>query len=328
MTHPTLRRRQALMLGLGAAAGLPLTAAAQSSDWPSKPITVVLGLPAGSATDVCARILVQGMSNELKVPVVVDNKVGASQFIAARHVARAPADGYTLFMGGNTTHSSNEFLFKQIPYDPVKDYTPISMVFEGFLVLMVNAASPARSVNDLIARAKAAPGKMSFGAGTGSTRLSAEMLRQLAGVELIHVPYKGNPQALNDLIGGQVDFVFVDAATALNLIPSGKVRALALTSAKRHERFFPGVPAMGEIFTGYEQIIWTGVYGPAGLPPAIGERLNAVIRKVVASSEMKAWGEKAVFDMVASSPTGLAESQAAESDRTRRVVRAAGIVPE
>ena len=328
MNTTDIRRRNAILLGLSAASGLPLTAAAQTDDWPRRPITIVAPLPAGSGTDACARLLAQGMSSEYKVPVIVDNKVGANGFIAARYVANAAPDGYTLFITGNTTHSSNEHLFKQLPYDPVKDFSPVSLVFNGFMVLMVNANSPAKSVADLVAIAKKTPGKLSFGSGSSASRLSGEMFRQMAGLDLVHVPYKGNPQALIDLIGGQLDFMFTDGSTTLAQLKGGKLRALAVTSPARHARL-PDVPSMDESgYKGYEFAIWTGLYTPAGVSPALIQRLNNTVRRVLLTPELKQWGENAVFDMVSSSPVGLAQVQAAESERTRRVVRAAGIVPE
>ena len=323
-----IHRRKAILLGLGAMSGLSMRAAAQVDDWPKKLITIIAPLPAGSGTDACARLLAQGMSNEYKVPVIVDNKVGANGFIAARYVAKAAPDGYTLFLTGNTTHSSNEHLFKQLPYDPVKDFSPVSLVFTGFMVLMVNANSPAKSVADLVNMAKKSSGKLSFGSGSSASRLSAEMFRQMAGVELVHVPYKGNPQALADLIGGQLDFMFTDGSTTLAQIKGGKLRALAVTSTVRHARL-PDVPTMVESgYKEYELAIWTGLYTPAGVPPALIERLNNTVRRVLLTPEIKQWGDNAVFDMVSSSPAGLAQVQSAESERTRRVVRAAGIVPE
>ncbi|HSW16853.1 MAG TPA: tripartite tricarboxylate transporter substrate binding protein, partial [Ramlibacter sp.] len=319
-----------LMLALASAAPMvfPLAARAQAEDWPRKPITIVAPLPAGSGTDAVARLLAQGMSNEYKVPVVVDNKVGANGFLAARYVAKAPPDGYTLFFTGNTTHSSNEHMYKQLPYDPVKDFSPVSLAFKGFMVLMVNASSPAKSIADLVSMGKKAPGKLSFATGSSSGRLSAEMFRQMAGLDFVHVPYKGNPQALTDLIGGQVDFMFTDGSTTLAQLNAGRVRALAVTSPQRHPRL-PNVPTMEELgFNGYEVSIWSGLYTPAGAPPAVIDKLNATMRRVLASPELKEWGNNAVFDMVASTPAGLAQIQAAESERTRRVLRAAGIEPE
>lgn len=324
-----LRRHLAIALALGAAAlVLPSAAQAQAEAYPQKQITIVVPLPAGSGTDAVARLLAQGMTNELKVPVIVDNKVGANGFIAARHVASAPKDGYTLFLTGNTTHSSNEHLFKQLPYDPVKDFSPVSMVFKAFMVLMVNTASPAKSATELVALGKQSPKKLSFGAGSASGRMAGEMFRQLANTEFVHVPYKGNPQALTDLMGGQIDFMFTDGSTAMAQLKSGKVRALAVTTPQRHPRL-PDVPTMDELgFKGYEVSLWTGLYTPAGVPQPVIDKLNAVVRKVLASPELRDFGTGAVFDMVASTPAGLAQAQAAESERTRKVVRAAGIVPE
>lgn len=322
-----LFRRIAVFFALAAASALVSGATlAQVGDYPKKQITIVVPFPPGSGTDTAARLLAQGMSNEYKVPVIVENKAGANGFMAASDVAHAAPDGYTLLLTGNTTHSSNQFLFKQLPYDPVKDFTPISLVFKGYLVLLVNASSSAKSVADLAAMAK--QGKLNFASGSSTSLLSGEMFRQMAGLDLVNVPYKGNPQALIDLIGGRVDFMFADGSTAAPQIGGGKVRALAVTSSQR-DALLPNIPAMNELgYQGYEVTLWTGIYAPAGTPPAVVERLNKTVRRLVNNPELQDWGKHSVFNVLASSPAELAQLQAAESERTSGVVRAAGIEPQ
>jgi tripartite-type tricarboxylate transporter receptor subunit TctC len=210
MQTGSLRSRAALFLGMVAAVAFG-QAAAQA--YPAKPISIVVPYTAGSGTDQLARLMAQLLTTEYKVPVIVENKPGANGFIAAQFVAKAAPDGYTLFMTGSSSHAANEHLYKKLPYDPVKDFTPVTLVYKGYMVMLVNRSSPAKTVNDLIAMAKKAPGKLSFGAGSASGRIAAEMFRQSAGINAVHVPYKSNPPALTDLLGGQIDFMFTDAPT-------------------------------------------------------------------------------------------------------------------
>jgi len=208
--------------------------------YPSKPITIVVPFGAGSGTDQQARSMAQALGAEYKVPVIVDNRAGASGFIAAQYVAKAAPDGYTLLMTTNTTHAANEHLFKKLPYDPVKDFTPVTLLSKGHMLLLVNAESPIKSVADLVAAAKKSPGKLNFGSGSSSSRVASELLKQMAGIDMVNVPYKSNPLAITDLLGGQVDFMFADAPTALPQVKSGKLRALAVSGNKR----LAAVPAL------------------------------------------------------------------------------------
>ena len=321
----TLRRHALLALGsllLGAAA----PAAAQ--DFAARPLTIVVPFAAGSGTDTQARITAQALSAEFKMTVVVDNKAGANGFIAAQHVARAAPDGHTVLMTTNTTHAANEHLFKKLPYDPVKDFTPLSLLGLGYMYLVVRQDSPLRTVGDLLATAKRQPGKLNFGAGSSSSRVGSEMLRQLAGLDVVHVPYKSNPLAVNDLIGGQLDFMFVDAPTAMPHLGGGRLRALGVSGPARLPGT-PQVPTMDEAgVKGFDVSYWIAVYGPPGLPPAVTKRLNEMFVKVSDAPELKALRERSSGVAATSTPEELARFQAAESLKWGRVIKAAGIEPE
>ncbi|MBK8527967.1 MAG: tripartite tricarboxylate transporter substrate binding protein [Rubrivivax sp.] len=313
-----------------AAAALALLAlgAARAEDFPSKPITIIVPFAPGSGTDTQARVVGAALASEFKATVLVDNKAGANGFIAAQAVARAAPDGYTLLMTTNTTHAANEHLFKKLPYDPVKDYTPITMMGLGYMYLVVNQASPAKTVADLVAMARKSPGKLNFGAGSSSSRVGSEMLKQLAHIDVVHVPYKSNPLAVTDLIGGQLDFMFLDAPTAMPHILGGKLRALAVSGTRRMTAT-PAVPTVDEAgVKGFDVSYWFAVYGPAGLPPAVTRRLNEMFVKASDSPEVKLLRERSSGVAATSTPDELARFQAAESLKWGKVIKAAGIVPE
>ena len=212
-------RRHALVLAACALTAFAAPALAQ--DYPSKPITFVVPFAAGSATDQLARALGQAVTTATKQAVVVENKGGASGMIAAQQVARSAADGYTVLITTNTTHAANQHLYKKLPYDAVKDFAPVAGLGKGGQVLVVRADAPYRNVGDLLAAAKKQPGKLSFGSGSSSSRVAGEMLKQLAGVDLMHVPYKSNPLAITDLLGGQIDLMITDTSTGVPQVKSG-----------------------------------------------------------------------------------------------------------
>jgi tripartite-type tricarboxylate transporter receptor subunit TctC len=197
---------------------------ANAQAYPNKPITIVVPFAPGSGTDQQARAMAQAITAEYKVPVIVDNRAGASGFIAAQYVAKAAPDGYTVLLTTNTTHAANEHLYKKLPYDPVKDFTPVALLSKGHMLLLVQPSSPYKSVEDLLAAARQQPGKLNFGSGSSSSRVASEMLKQMTGIDVVSVPYKSNPMAITDLIGGQVNFMFADAPTALPQVKGGKLR--------------------------------------------------------------------------------------------------------
>ncbi|SCX45710.1 Tripartite-type tricarboxylate transporter, receptor component TctC [Variovorax sp. EL159] len=310
------------------AAAMLAATVAQAQPYPAKPITIVVPFAAGSGTDQQARSMAQALGAEYKVPVIVDNRAGASGFLAAQYVAKAVPDGYTLLMTTNTTHAANEHLFKKLPYDPVKDFTPVTLLSKGHMLLLVNSDSPIKSVADLIAAAKKSPGKLNFGSGSSSSRVASESLKQMAGIDVVNVPYKSNPMAITDLMGGQVDFMFADAPTALPQVKSGKLRALAVSGNKRLAAV-PALPTVEEAgVKGYDMSYWTAVYLPPGAPAAITNKLNEMMIKVSSAPAVVAYQATTSGEAVTSTPEGLAAFQAAESRKWGQVIRAAGIEPE
>lgn len=301
---------------------------AQAQDYPTKPITLIVPFGPGSGTDQAARVMAQGLGEEVKVPVVVENKAGASGFLAAQYVAKAAPDGHTLLITTNTTQSANEHLFKKLPYDPVKDFAPITLLSKGHMLLLVRPDSPYKSVADLLAAARKSPSKLNFASGSSSSRVASELLKQMAHVDMVNVPYKSNPLGITDLIGGQVDFMFADAPTALPQVQGGKLRALAASGTKRLPAV-PEVPTVAEAgVKGYDMSYWTAMYAPAGTPPAIIARLNQLFAKASGTELSKSFQARTSGEEALSTPEGLARFQAEESKKWGQVIRAAGIQPE
>ena len=302
---------------------------AHAESFPDKPITFVVPFAAGTATDQIARALGNGVTAETKQAVVIDNKAGASGFIASQQVAKAPADGYTVLITTNTTHAANEHLFKKLPYDPVKDYAPIAALGKGGQIMVVNPAFPAKTVAEFVAMAKKQPGKYSFGSGSSSSRIAGELFQQMADVKLLHVPYKSNTLAVTDLLGGQIDMMITDTATGLPQIKSGKLRALGVSGSKRSP-LAPEVPTIAEAgVKGYEMGYWFAAYAPAKTPPAVVRRLNELLVNAAKSDAAKAaFYDPTGTEVFTTSPEELAKFQAAESQKWGRIVKAAGIEPE
>jgi tripartite-type tricarboxylate transporter receptor subunit TctC len=303
-------------------------AAAATAQYPEKPITFVVPFAAGSATDQLARALGQEVTAQTKQAVVVDNKAGASGFIGAQQVAKAAPDGYTVFITTNTTHAANEHLFKSIPYDPVKDFAPVTGLAKGGQILLVAPNVQAKSVQELIAYAKANPGKVSFGSGSSSSRIAGELFQQMAGVRLLHVPYKSNPQAVSDLLGGQISMMITDVATGLPQVKGGKLRALGVSSLNRIS-LVPDVPTISEAgVKGYEMSFWFAAYVPAKTPPAVVQRLQTLLVNAVKGSATKSLFESTGLEPFTTTPEELAKFQQAESRKWAGIIKAAGIEPE
>ena len=315
--------RTGLVLAL--ALGLAAPAAAQ---YPDKPITFVVPFAAGSATDQLARALGQEVTKITKQPVVVDDKPGASGFIGAEIVKKAAPDGYTVFITTNTTHAANQHLYKKIPYDPVADYVPVTGLGKGGQIMIVNLATPAKNVQEFIALAKAQPGKISFGSGSSSSRVAGEMFQQLAGVELLHVPYKSNPLAINDLLGGQINMMITDTATGLPQVKGGKVRALAVSTSRRSP-LTPELPTIDEAgVKGYDMGFWFAAYVPANTPPAVVNKLHDVLVEATKGSAMQNFYATTGTDPFTTTPAELGKFQVAESDKWKTIIKKAGIEPE
>ena len=323
-----LTRRHALTAAVGALMALSITAPAAAQTFPGKPITFVVPFAAGSATDQLARAIGQSITNETKQAVVVDNKAGASGMIAAAAVAKAAPDGYTILITTNTTHAANEHLYKKLSYDPVKDFAPITGLGKGGQVLVVNPASPHKSVGELVAFAKKNPGKLTFGRGSASSRVAGEMFKQLAGVDILHVPYKSNPFAITDLLAGQIDLMITDTSTGMPQITAGKLRALGYSTQKRSTQL-PDVPTIDEAgVKGYDMGYWFAAYAPAGTPAAVVNRLNELMQNATKSATAKSFFDMSGSEAWHTSPDELAKFQAAETVKWGKVIKAAGIEPE
>ncbi len=323
--HHPLRRSLLAACAL-LASGLHGTAQAQA--YPSKPVTFIVPFAAGSATDQLARALGQSFTEQTKQTVVVDNKAGASGMMAAQAAARAAADGSVVLITTNTTHAANEHLYKKLPYDAVKDFAPVTGLGKGGQVLVVNASSPHRSAAELVAFARKNPGKLSFGSGSSSSRVAGEMLKQLAGLDILHVPYKSNPLAITDLLGGQIDLMITDTATGVPQVKSGKLRALGYSTQKRSVQL-PDVPTLDEAgVKGYDMGYCFAAYGPAGTPPATVKRLNELLQIAVKSAAAKTFFDNGGSEPWVTTPEELARFQATETQKWGKVIKAAGIEAE
>ena len=321
----TARLALAATFAATAAFAAPATFA---QDFPNKPITLVVPFAAGSATDQLARAIGQGISAETKQSVVVDNKPGASGFLAAQQVAKAPADGYTILITTNTTHAANEHLYKTLPYDPVKDFAPVTLLGKGGQIMIVNPKVPVNSVSEFVALAKKQPGKLTFGSGSSSSRIAGELLQQMAGIQVLHVPYKSNPLAITDLLGGQIDMMITDTATGIPQVKGGKVKALGVTALKRSP-LAPEIPTIDEAgVKGYEMGYWFAAYVPAKTPPAVVKRLHALLTAATKGEGAKKFYDSTGVDAAVSSPEELAKFQVAEAQKWGKIVKAAGIQPE
>lgn len=327
LTPPPARR--AALLALAVAATLPfISSQATAQTYPSKAITFVVPFAAGSATDQLARALGQSITEQTGQPVVADNKPGASGIVAAQLAARAPADGYSVLITTNTTHAANQHLYKKLPYDAVTDFAPVTGLGKGGQVLVVQASAPYKSVGELIAAAKKDPGKMTFGSGSSSSRVAGEMLKQLAGVDIIHVPYKSNPLAITDLLGGQIDLMITDVSTGIPQIKAGKLRPLGYSTQKR-SAMLPDVPTIAEAgVAGYDMGYWFAAYVPAKTPPAVVARLNELLTKAVQSDATRAFFDGSGSEPWTTTPEALADFQATETAKWGKVIQAAGIEPE
>lgn len=321
--------RRTVLSTLAAVALAHSASLAQAADsFPQRPITLVVPFAAGSATDQLARAIGQSVAQATGQSVVVENKAGAGGMLAAQYVATANPDGYTVLIGTNTTHAANPFLYKKISYDPVRSFAPLTGLGKGGQILVVPASSPYHSVADVLAAARKNPGKLTFGSGSASSRLAGEMLKQLAKVDILHIPYKSNPMAVTDLIGGQIDMMVPDTATGLPHVQSGKLRALAYSTAPRNA-LLPHTPTMVEAgVEGYDMSYWFAAYAPAGTPSAVVARLNALLAQGVRSEAATNFFRNTGAQAWTSTPEELAQFQAKETQKWGDAIGAAGIQPE
>lgn len=296
--------------------------------YPDKPITLVVPFPAGSGTDSVGRIFAEEISKQLGQPVVVENKPGANATIAANYVAQAKPDGYTLFVTTNTSHSAAPWLMKNVRYDPVKDFTPIARGGNLPFLLVTNPSRPYKTVGELVAYAKAHPGDVTYASGNSTGIVAGGTLGVAAGLDILHVPYKGTPQALTDLVGGQVDFMFTDVTSGKPFVDNGRLRALAVSTAKRSQ-LLPDLPSMEEAgVPNFDINSWNGYFGPAGMPPEIVLTLNKAINKIVADPESKARLAKLGFDAFSGTPEEFAQFVQEQYTLWGNLIKAANIVPQ
>ncbi len=313
-------------LFLASAASLLASTAAGASGFPAgRPLKLVVPFPAGGSTDVIARIAAEGLGGRLGVPVVIENKPGAGGTIGASQVAKATPDGHELLVA-SVSISTNHHIFKSLPFDPLKDLAPVSLIATVPNVLLVGPHMTMRSTADLIAAAKAAPGKITYGsAGIGtSAHLAAELFCQMTGVTMTHVPYRGTGPALNDLIGGRLDVMFDILTAVVQQVKAGTVRALAVTTPGRNP-LLPELPPVAETLPGFEVTTWNGVFAPAATPAAVIDSLSAAIVQVMRQDGVRTRLAELSVEALGSSPTELAAWLTAESDKWGRLVRSANI---
>ena len=298
--------------------------------WPTQPIKFIVSQSAGGSIDIAARLIGQKLSLAMGQQVVIDNRAGANGMIAGEAAARAQPDGYTFLMTSPSTLTINQHVYKKVPYDALRDFVPVTQTTSIVFILTVNAASPYRSVAELVTAAKAKPEAVRYAsAGIGNqSHLAAELFAAAAGVQMLHVAYKGEAPAITDLLGGQVDLIFGTAPALLGHVKGGKLRALAVGQAQRASAA-PEVPSMAE--AGYPAVAvtgWTGLVAPAGTPPAILKRLRDEVVKVLAMPDVRETLAKAGAEPVGSTPEQFGEFIRSETQKWGAAVKRAGIVPE
>jgi tripartite-type tricarboxylate transporter receptor subunit TctC len=296
--------------------------------YPSQSIKFVVPFAAGSATDTLARLLGHRVTATLGQNVVIENIAGGSGVIAAQSVVRSAPDGHTVFITSNTTHASNQSLLKKVPYDATADFEPISKLGTITLALVGHPSVPANDVKSLIAYAKANPGKLSFGSGSTSSRIAGELLKTLAGIDMLHVPYKSNPQVVTDLLGGQISLFFGDVSTSLPPVRAGRLKGFAVSSLTRSS-LAPDLPTLNEAgIPGYDLTAWFAAFVPAKTPKPIVDKLNAALREALADKEVAAKLLAAGIEPAASSPDELKAFVMSETRKWAKIVADAKIEPE
>ena len=320
-----MRKAMAIMLG---AAMLPICtlAAAQTPTYPDKPIRIVVPFPVGGVADTFGREIGRKLTESWGQPVVVDNRTGAGGNIGADMVAKSAPDGYTLVIGNIGTHAVNVSLLPVMPFDPIKDFTPIIHVLDAEGLLVVNPSIKATTVPELIALARVQPGTLSYGsAGVGTTsHLAGELFKSMTKVDIVHVPYKGNVPAITDLLGGQTAMIFATMPTVLPHVRAGKLRPLAVLGTARSPAL-PDVPTVAESVPGFEVSNWIGLFGPASMPPVIVARLNAEVQKIMRSPEIQKRLETEGAKFIPMTPDQFATFQKAEIAKWAKTIKDANI---
>jgi tripartite-type tricarboxylate transporter receptor subunit TctC len=303
-------------------------ATANAQNYPNKPITVIVPFGPGSATDTIARIVSQNLATAMNASIIVENKAGANGAIAGTFVARSVPDGYTLLMATNSPLSAAPSLNKSISYDPVKDFVSLSRVGSYIFILAVHPSVPAQSLQELIAYAKANPGKLSFASGNTSGLVAGETFKSWAGIDIVHVPYRSAPPAINDLLAGRVSMMFTDITIGMPHVKANSLRALATTRLQR-STILPDLPTLNEAgVRGFDMDSWAGLFAPAGTPRNIVAKLNTELRKVIDNPETKAKIATLGFEAFSSSTEELDQHVKVQLEKWTKMIKDAGIQPE
>jgi tripartite-type tricarboxylate transporter receptor subunit TctC len=295
--------------------------------YPSKPIKFIVPFSAGSATDNLARILAQSMGEAIGQPITVENKAGANGILGAEFVKSAPADGYTFLVTTSTTQAANVHLYRKLPYDPIKDFTPIGKIGETGFILMVNHDFPAKDMKEFVVYAKANPGKLAFGHGSSGSLVSAAMLNELAGLQTVNVPYKSIPPALTDLLGGQIQFAFADTGNAVSQMNGGRMRGLGVTTRKRASKA-PHVPPIGDTVKDYNVSAWFGLMAPGDLPTHIQQKATSTLMAVLTKPDVREKIQGIGIDLDPEDAKTMAKTIDTEIKKWGMWVKTAGITPE
>jgi tripartite-type tricarboxylate transporter receptor subunit TctC len=300
-----------------------------AQSWPDRQITLIVPFPPGGSTDILARIVATHLRQSLGQSVIIENRTGASGNIGTAAVARAAPDGYTLLFNTMSVHTMNHALFTSMPFDGVKDFSPIALLAYVTNTMIIHPSVPANNVREFIDYAKANPGKIAYASGgPGSTNhLCAALFEKLAGVSMVHVPYRGGAPAVADTVAGQTQLLFTAGTQSLEHVKAGKLRLLAITEGKRSS-LLPDVPTVGETVPGYEMAVWYGAYGPAGMPKDIVARLNADINRILFLPEVKQRMADIAVEVAKSTPEELAAMTREDADKWGKAIKDMGITPQ
>jgi tripartite-type tricarboxylate transporter receptor subunit TctC len=321
--------RRSVAAAIAGLAATTLTRNARAQGYPDRPITIVVPFAPGGSTDILARVVAEHLRRAFGQPVVIENRTGASGNIGTAAVARATPDGYTLVFNTMSVHTMNQALFASMPFDGVNDFSPVALLAYVTNTMVIHPSVPAKTVAEFIAYAKANPGKISYAsAGMGSTNhLCAALFEKMAGVEMVHVPYRGGAPAVVDTVSGQTQLFFTAGTQSLEHVKAGKLRLLAVTEGKRSP-LLPDVPTVNETVPGYEMAVWYAAYGPAGLPEDVAAKLNAEISRIVFLPEVKKRMEDIAVEVAKASPRELRQLTRADADKWGRIIRDLGVAAQ
>ena len=319
---------QARQMAVAVALLAALTAGANADTYPARPVTIITPFAAGSVTDAAARLIAQSLQEALGQPFVVENRAGAGGLLAASAVARAKNDGYTLLLTTNSTHSAANGLFKSVPYDPIKDFTPIARIGSFPSFVAVHPSQPVNSMQELVAHAKANPGKLSYGVGNSTAQITGETIKKRTGIDLVRVNYRSNPAALTDLIAGHIQVMIPDFNTGLSQITAKTIRPLAVLTANRNPAL-PDVPTLSEtVMPGFDILAWAGMFGPANMPSEAVKAIAENVEKALARQDVRERFKAAGTDIYWIGPSEFDAFVKAELVKWTAAIKEAGIEPE